>query len=124
MKLGFFKLVGLMALLSTILALTQIFLRRFAVYFASLPGALHQRLVPSARCPDVWIVAAGFLASGILWLWILPRVRLPVAYPMIGMSYIAMLVLGHLLEGEPISRNTIVGVLLIVGGVAVLGLET
>jgi len=39
------------------------------------------------------------------------------------MRYIVMLFLGHLLEGEPISWNNIVGVLLIVGGVALLGLE-
>ncbi len=123
MKLGFFSLVGLMAVLSTILALTQVFLRRWVVYFGSLSGSLPQRAIVSVRCPYLWIAGACFLASGLLWLWILPRVRLPVAYPMIGMSYVAMLFLGYFLEREPVSWTNIVGVALVMGGVALLALE-
>jgi drug/metabolite transporter (DMT)-like permease len=123
MKLGFPGLVSLMAVLSTILALTQIFLRRWIVQFTALSGSLAQRVILSAKNPHLWIAGGCFLAGGLLWLWILPRVRLPVAYPMIGMSYVVMLFLGHFLEGEPISWINIVGVLLVVGGVALLGLE-
>ncbi|MFO8033619.1 MAG: EamA family transporter [Candidatus Bipolaricaulota bacterium] len=122
MSLGFFRLVGLMAVFSTVLALTQIFLRRFLVIFLGVPGGLQQRIAVSVRSPYLWVAAVGFIAGAGLWLWLLPRVRLSIAYPMISMSYIAMLVLGHFLEGEPVHWENIAGVLLIVGGVALLGM--
>jgi drug/metabolite transporter (DMT)-like permease len=113
-------LLVLMVSLGVILALTQIFLKRFLVFYNHLAGGFWERIPPALGSHLLWITVAGFLISVVLWLWVLPRVRLAVVYPMISLSYVAMLFLAHFLEGEPIHWPNIAGVMLIVGGVILL----
>lgn len=109
-----------MALLSVVLAFTQVYLKRFLVFYNHLAGEFWERIPPTLGSHLLWFTVAGLLISVGLWLWVLPRARLAVVYPMLSFSYVAMLFLAHILEREPISLVNIAGVMLIVGGVILL----
>lgn len=106
--------------LGLVLALTQLFLKRFLTFYNHLAGEFWERIPPALGSHLLWITVAGFLLSVGLWLWVLPRARLAVVYPMLSLSYVAMLFLAHIVEREPISPANIAGVMLIVGGVILL----
>lgn len=113
-------LLAPMASLGIILALTQIFLKRSLLFYNHLAGGFWERIPPALGSHLLWITAMSFLISVGLWLWVLPKARLAVVYPMLSLSYVAMLFLAHFLEGEPISWPNIAGVMLVLGGVILL----
>ena len=59
-------------------------------------------------------------ARGVLWVAVLRRERLVFAYPVVALAYPLMLVLAHLLFGEPLTAGKAAGSLLIVAGVVVM----
>jgi len=70
-------------------------------------------------------VLTGFLLYGlssIIWLVILNRVKLSVAYPMISMSYVFVVLLSALVFRERITPVMVLGLFLICGGVTLIGL--
>jgi len=113
-------LVSIVGVLSILLALSQIFLKRFLVFYFSLPGGFFNRISPSLTSYLPWVTFVSFLICVVLWIWILPKVQLSLTYPMVSLSYVVMLFLAYFLEGEPIYWLNVIGVLLIVGGVILL----
>jgi drug/metabolite transporter (DMT)-like permease len=70
------------------------------------------------------LVLGGLLAyavSSLLWLLVLSRVDLSVAYPMAAASYVIVVAAGAL-RGEPVSWLRWLGVAFIVVGVSTIGL--
>jgi multidrug transporter EmrE-like cation transporter len=68
-------------------------------------------------------VAGGFAAYGIgavLWLKVLSRVELSLAYPLVSLAFVLVAVLSWLVLGERLSASRIMGIGLIVIGVALL----
>lgn len=113
-------LVAAMAVLSIILATTQIFLKRLITTVVLVPGPFWERVGRTLGSQYLWIAGAGLVVGFAMWLLILPKVKLSIAYPMVSFSYVAMLFLAHFIEGEPIRWTNAVGVALIVGGVVFL----
>ena len=70
--------------------------------------------------PYILIGLAIYAVAGVLWLDVLSRLDLTMAYPMAGMSYVFALFIGALLFGETVSYWRILGVVLICGGVIVI----
>jgi drug/metabolite transporter (DMT)-like permease len=69
-------------------------------------------------------VAGGFAAYGIgavLWLKVLSRVDLSLAYPLVSLAFVMVAVLSWLVLGERLSAGRIMGIGLIVIGVALIG---
>jgi len=69
-------------------------------------------------------VIAGFLLYGIsaiLWIIVLSRVDLSVAYPTISVGYVLILLFSWFYLKEPLNWGRVVGVLLISAGVILLG---
>jgi len=113
-------LVSIVGVLSILLALSQIFLKRFLVFYFSLPGGFFNRISPSLTSYLPWVTFVSFLICVVLWIWILPKVQLSLTYPMVSLSYVVMLFFASFLEGGPIYWLNVIGVLLIVGGVILL----
>ncbi|MFT5223867.1 MAG: undecaprenyl phosphate-alpha-L-ara4N flippase subunit ArnF [Glaciecola sp.] len=65
---------------------------------------------------------AVFGASSIFWLITLSRVPLSTAYPIVSLSYVAILGLSWVLLGERPSLTVWVGALLIMCGVSLIGI--
>ena len=115
-------LVLLTTVISIMLALTQVFLKRLVVFWISSRGGLWPKICLTFNSFLPWAVLLGSLVSIGLWLWILPKTKLSTVYPMISISYVAMLFFAHFLENEPIRWFNIAGTVLIIGGVVVLSL--
>lgn len=115
-----FVLILLMSLLGVGLAFTQIVLKRFLKLFLSFHGNILDKILFSIQSYLFWATLASFLVCSGLWIWILPRVKLSIVYPMISLSFVAILFLTYFIEHEPIHWANIFGVLLIMGGVILL----
>ena len=84
-------------------------------------SSVGDTLTRVAKEPRLWIGLVLFGVSAVFWLVVLSRVRLSVAYPMIGISYIAIVLFAryHLHEHVPTLRW--IGVAVIALGIAVIG---
>jgi len=109
-----------MSLLGVGLAFTQVLLKTFLKLFLSFQGNILDKIIFSIQSYLFWATLASFLACTGLWIWILPKTKLSIVYPMISLSYVAMLFFTYFLEHEPIHWANILGVLLIMGGVILL----
>lgn len=70
-----------------------------------------------------WKVLLGFLlifAGSIFWLAVISRIELSVAYPMLGLSYVIMVLAAWPALQEPLNWQKVVGSLVICGGVALV----
>jgi multidrug transporter EmrE-like cation transporter len=68
-------------------------------------------------------VVVGFVlygASACVWLLVLARVNLSVAYPFVGLGFIATMLLGAFFLGEPLTVWRVIGTLLIALGVVLV----
>jgi len=115
-----FVLIILMNILGVGLAITQMLLKTFLKLFLSFQGEILDKIFLSVQSYLFWATLASFLVCSGLWIWILPRVKLSIVYPMISLSFVAILFLTYFIEHEPIHWVNIFGVLLIIGGVILL----
>lgn len=69
-----------------------------------------------AQNPLIWSGLFLYGLGAILWLFVLGRVPLSVAYPFVGMGFILTMAAGFLILGEEISVARIGGTLLIAAG--------
>jgi len=113
-------LVLMMGLLGVGLAFTQVLLKRFLGLFLAVHGGIFSKVLFSLQSRLFWATFVSFLASSGLWIWILPKAKLSTVYPMISLSYVAMLFFAYFLEHESIHWTNIAGVTLIMGGVVLL----
>jgi|YNPNPStandDraft_1061719.scaffolds.fasta_scaffold04698_3 multidrug transporter EmrE-like cation transporter len=70
-----------------------------------------------------WKVLLGFLwifAGSIFWLVVISRIELSVAYPMLGLSYVVMVLASWPALQEPLNWQKVVGSLVICLGVALV----
>jgi drug/metabolite transporter (DMT)-like permease len=85
----------------------------------------------TAPGPVDWLIASlmnpgvlgGLVLYGVgtvVWLAALSRVDVSQAYPFVGLGFVLTAVLGHLLLGEAISPQRAAGILLVIGGIALI----
>ena len=114
-----------MILLSVFLsAFAQIFLKlgmsNFEVQQALSSTSI---LVISKSIATSHYVIAGlalYFASAAVWLFVLARIEVSIAYPFVGLGFIVTMLLAFLINGEPLSVTKIVGTLCIALGVAIV----
>ncbi len=113
-------LIVVMGVLGVSLAFTQVLLKRFLELFLVLKVGILGKVLFSLQSHLFWATGAAFLTSSGLWIWILPKAKLSTVYPMISLSYVAMLFFAYFLEHESIHWTNITGVALIISGVVLL----
>ncbi|MBA1231086.1 EamA family transporter [Pseudomonas viridiflava] len=75
----------------------------------------------AARSAWLWL-AVSCLGLGLLvWLMVLQRLEVGVAYPMLGLNFVLITLTGRYLFNEPVDRRHWLGIILILAGVILLG---
>ncbi len=73
--------------------------------------------------PMVWFGLCLYGISAVLWLWVLSRLDVSLAYPLVSLGFVVTMLLGILWLGEPFSWLRVAGCALIVVGVSLLALD-
>lgn len=64
-----------------------------------------------------------YVSGALLWLFVLAKLDVSMAYPYIGIGFIITMLLGAVLLNEAISLTRIIGTLLVVGGVTLISMQ-
>jgi drug/metabolite transporter (DMT)-like permease len=77
----------------------------------------------STKEPKLWLGLALFGISAVFWLVVLSRVSLSIAYPLVGLSYIVVVVVSRFVLHEAVPPMRWAGVTIIAAGIALIGLS-
>lgn len=110
-----------------LLLLGSIGLSAFAQLLLKL-GAARTSLSPDVVASGLsfvrnWHVMGGLACYGLsvlLWIRVLARLDLSLAYPFVSLGFIATMLFGGLFLGETLTVSRVLGTLLIVGGCVVV----
>ena len=101
-----------------------------ALGISVLAGIAGQILLKvGSDAPDFWaqllrpstIIGLAFYgAAALLYIIALRKIPMSVAFPSVSLSYAIIAVLGHFLFGEPFGIKQVAGIVLIMGGVALI----
>lgn len=70
-----------------------------------------------AGSPGVWLGLTAYGLSAVLWLFVLARLDLSVAYAFVALGFLLVMALGVAVFGEPITWRKVLGTLLVAGGI-------
>lgn len=89
------------------------------------PGAFTHLAGVAGMLLSPWVLSglAIYGLATVLWLYILSRVPLSIAYPLQSMAYIIAVIAAHYVFGEALTAGKIAGALLIVAGISVIALS-
>lgn len=82
----------------------------------TLPNVLPISLQVAAN-PYVILGLTLYVISVVLWIMVLSRVDVSMAYPMLSLGYVMNAIAAYYLFGENLSLTRIAGILVILGGV-------
>jgi multidrug transporter EmrE-like cation transporter len=86
-------------------------------------GDLGATYLHALSSPLVWLGLVLYGASAVLWLWVLSRLDVSLAYPLVSLGFVVTMGLGVWWLGEPFSWLRVAGCTLIVVGVSLLALD-
>lgn len=93
----------------------QFFLKKGVVASSLIPSV--ESITRTLLSPFVLLGLIVYGASAIVWLFVLQRFPLSVAYPALSLTYIVIVAISILILKEPVTSYKLVGILLIVLGV-------
>jgi len=73
-----------------------------------------------ASSPLVLLGLALYFLSALVWLFVLARVEVSLAYPFVGLGFVVTMLLGWWMHGDILTAARVGGTLLIAVGVAIL----
>ena len=73
-----------------------------------------------ASNPMVMLGLAMYFGAAVIWLLVLARIEVSLAYPFVGLGFILTMLLGWWIHGDTLSTARVVGTMMIACGVAVL----
>lgn len=106
----------ILLLFSMTLGVIGQFLLKKGVTASSLSPNLHS-IIQTLFSPMVFAGLTFYGFSAVVWLFVLQKFPLSVAYPSLALTYIAIVILSYFFLKEPITTAKIVGVVLIFAGV-------
>jgi multidrug transporter EmrE-like cation transporter len=81
----------------------------------AVPGLLATLLTPGVF---LGLTLYGF--GTLVWLSALNRVEVSQAYPFVGLGFVLTAIFGHLLFGDHISFQRVIGILIVIAGIVVV----
>ncbi len=69
------------------------------------------------------MAAACFVSSMVVWIFVLRKLQLSIAYPMVSLGYIIVMILAYLFLKEPLGLYKVAGSLFIISGVVIINLK-
>lgn len=97
------------------------------ILFKLAARQLEEQSLTSAFIVNAWknvyllLALVLYGAATLLWVWVLRRVPLNVAYPFTALAFVVVPIASFLVLGEPMSERLIIGSALIVTGIFVAG---
>ena len=88
---------------------------------SSLQSGIADALIVAAFSPLIWLGLIIYALSVGMWLWVLSKVDLSVAYPFVGLSFLVTMAFGAFILNENVTPIRIIGTLLIAGGCILVG---
>lgn len=82
----------------------------------ALSSGLFDAVFAAALSPLIWTGLMIYGLSVALWVWVLSKVDLTIAYPFVGISFLITMAFGAFILDENITNLRILGTLLIAGG--------
>jgi multidrug transporter EmrE-like cation transporter len=84
---------------------------------------LSAALLNAALSP--WVIGglSAYVASAVVWLFVLSKVDVSRAYPCVALGFALTAMAGHFLLGEPVSAARIIGIGIIVAGVVLVAVS-
>ncbi|MBV4458376.1 EamA family transporter [Pseudomonas sp. COR58] len=76
------------------------------------------------RSPWLWLALSALGGGLLVWLLVLQRMDVGIAYPMLSLNFVFITLIARFVFREPIDRRHWFGVLLVIGGVALLGQQS
>ena len=73
------------------------------------------------RSPWLWLALVSLGAGLVVWLLVLQRLEVGIAYPMLSLNFVLITLIARFIFREPIDRRHWLGVALVIGGVVLLG---
>lgn len=83
---------------------------------AAAQGGVKALFLAVASSPLVWTGLTIYGTSIAVWLWVLSKVDLSLAYPFVGVSFIVVMLFGVFLLQETVGPLRIIGTFLITAG--------
>ena len=73
----------------------------------------------SAAVFNFWVIAGLtlYFLTAVLWLFVLARIEVSLAYPFVGLGFVLTMILGKFFMGDAVSATRVLGTLLIAVGV-------
>ena len=87
----------------------------------ALQGSVSDALIAASISPLIWTGLAIYVVSVAMWLWVLSKVDLSIAYPFVGISFLITMAFGALILNENVTSMRFVGTMLIAGGCVLVG---
>jgi len=87
---------------------------------AGAGGGAITRLVHSMLTPGIMVGLALYGFGTLLWLTALGRVEVSQAYPFVGLGFVLTAILGYAFFGDALSPQRILGILVVIGGIALV----
>ncbi|CAA7603198.1 EamA domain protein [Acididesulfobacillus acetoxydans] len=111
------------ALFSILLGAVGQFLFRVGMlrYGKVSAGGIWGQLLRVIFTPAIFAGFVCFGVSSVLWLTVISRWELSYAYPMVALGYVLAVFFGWLFLHESLTLPKILGIILILGGIAILG---
>jgi multidrug transporter EmrE-like cation transporter len=128
-KFSMTRITAFLFVFATILftVIGQILIKWQAMQSGSFPADWHGRMIFFFHLVlNRWIILGLLSAVVAAFSWIIAMTRLPlsVAYPIVALTYPLVFILGWLLFDETLSYWRIFGIILIILGVAVIGVNS
>ena len=119
------KTAGL-AIMSVLMATVGQFLLKSGMDRVGYVGADRLRrpldlAMTAMRTPQIIVGLGIFCVSAMVWLIVLSRVPLSMAYPFAGITYVTTALVGKFVLGEQVPGARWLGILLIVSGILLVG---
>lgn len=76
------------------------------------------------RSPWIWLALAALGLGLVVWLLVLQRLEVSIAYPMLSLNFVLITLVARFVFHETIDRRHWLGVVLVIGGVVLLGQHT
>lgn len=88
---------------------------------AAMQTGIIDALIAAASSPLIWTGLIIYGLSVAMWLWVLSKVDLSIAYPFVGVSFLITMAFGAFLLDENVTPLRIAGTFLIAGGCLLVG---
>ena len=83
----------------------------------ALAGTPWRAALTVAGTPQVVFGLLLYVFGAVLWLLVLARIDVSLAYPFVGIGFVLTMLLGFLLFGEPVGSLRLTGTLLVTAGI-------